>query len=81
MAKQATMDAIETTIDTVEETVGTLERIPNVNLNGTTKNQQLLILGTVAVISAATASVATFYIIKGKIVLRRKKKVQPQPIV
>jgi hypothetical protein len=44
MAKKETMAAIEATIDTVDETVGTLERIPKVNLNGTTKQQQILIL-------------------------------------
>lgn len=53
MAKRQTMEAIENTVDAVEETVETLERIPKVNLNGTTKKQQVLILTTVAVGSAA----------------------------
>lgn len=74
MAKQETMDVIEKVIDTTEETVGTLERIPKANLNGTTKQQQILILTTVAAVSAATGAVATYYIIKGKIQFRRQKK-------
>ena len=73
MAKQATMDAIESTIDTAAETVDTLERIPRVNLNGTTKQQQIIILSMVAVVSAATGAVAAYYVIKGKVALRRKK--------
>lgn len=48
MAEKKTMDNIEKVVDTASETVDTLERIPTARLNGTTKNQQYVILGTVA---------------------------------
>lgn len=60
------MDTIEATIDTVEGTLDTLERIPKVNLNGTTKNQQIVILSTVAGISLVTGVAAGFVWAKKK---------------
>lgn len=79
MAKAQTMDAIETTIDTVTDTVDTLERIPKVHLNGTTKGQQILILSTVAGVSVALSSVATYKVMKRK--LRRKTHLTQVPPV
>lgn len=80
MAKQATMDAIENTIDTVGDTYDTLERIPKVNLNGTTKNQQILILGTVAGMSAF-AGIALYHgVRKAAIRLRHKRKNVVSPV-
>lgn len=73
MAKQETMEAVEKTIDAVEDTVETLERIPNVNLNGTTKGQQILILSTVAVSSAVVATVLTSFV-QRKLAERKARK-------
>lgn len=73
MAQKQTMDAIETTIDTTGETLQTLERIPKLALNGTTKKQQAIILGTVAGVSALSGVVLTVLAQKGKLRLRRKK--------
>lgn len=73
MPKPETMEAIENTLGTIEETAATLERIPKVNLNGTTKKQQIIILGTVAAVSAIAGAGTTYALLKGKIHLRRKK--------
>lgn len=73
MAEKQTMDAIEKTIDTTEDTLNTLERIPKLALNGTTKKQQVVILGTVAGVSALTGVVFTVLAHKGKLKLIRKK--------
>lgn len=73
MAEKQTMDAIEKTIDTTEETLETLERIPKLALNGTTKKQQAMILGTVAGVSALTGIVFTVLVHKGKVKLIRRK--------
>lgn len=73
MAKKEHLDAIENTLDTVTDTVETLERIPKVNLNGTTKNEQLLILGTVAVVSVTIGVLGNNLIRKSLGKLRRKK--------
>jgi hypothetical protein len=73
MAEKQTMDAIENTIDTTGETLQTLERIPKLALNGTTKKQQVIILGTVAGASALTGVVFTVLAHKGKLKLIRKK--------
>lgn len=81
MAKQQTMDAIEHTIDAVEDTAQTLERIPKVNLNGTTKNQQVLILATVAVVSAAAGVATTIAVMKGKLRLRRRDVTVVEPVI
>jgi len=80
MAKKETMDAVETTIDTVAETVDTLERIPQVRLNGTTRNQQVLILSTVAFVSATAGAVAGYYVIDF-IKSRRNNKKKPTVVV
>lgn len=73
MAEKQTMDAIEKTIDTTGETLNTLERVPKLALNGTTKKQQVIILSTVAGVSALTGVVFTVMAHKGKLTLRRKK--------
>jgi hypothetical protein len=62
MATKQTMDAIEKTIDTVEETLDTIERIPKVHLNGTTKKQQLIILGVTAAFSALAGAAAGYFV-------------------
>lgn len=53
MNKEATKAAVEKTIDVVDEQVSTLERIPQVRLNGTTRQQQIIILSVTAGVSAA----------------------------
>lgn len=73
MAKQETMETIEKTIDTATETIDTLERIPKVNLNGTTKKQQVIILGTTAAVSLIAGVLLTNAWHKGKFQLRRRK--------
>lgn len=70
---EATMEAIETKLDSVTDTLGTLERIPKVNLNGTTKQQQVLILSTVMVASASIGAVAMRYAMKWSEKRRNKK--------
>lgn len=61
MVAQETLDTIEETLDVVEETLDTLERIPKVNLNGTTKKQQYIILGVTAVVSAAAGGGVAYF--------------------
>lgn len=48
MASKEVLNKVENTLDTTAETLDTLERIPKLALNGTTKKQQAIILGTVA---------------------------------
>lgn len=76
MAKQETMEAIEDALDRIDDTLVTLERIPKANLNGTTKNEQIVILTTVAAVSGV-ASVAAYIFIKrqvNKIIVKREIK-------
>lgn len=73
MPKQETMDAIEKTLDTAEETVHTLERIPKMNLNGTTRAQQILILSTVAVAGVSLGVLGNSMIRRGLSKFRRNK--------
>lgn len=73
MPKPETMETIENTLGTIEETAATLERIPKVNLNGTTKKQQFIILGTTAAVGLVAGSLLTNAWHKGKFHLRRKK--------
>lgn len=70
MVAQETMDAIEKTVEVVEETFDTVERIPKVNLNGTTKAQQYVILGVTAGVSAALGSFVTYRLVRNKLKLR-----------
>jgi len=74
MPKQETMEAIENTLESVENTVQTLERIPKVNLNGTTRSQQILILSTVAVAGVTFGVLGNNAIRKVGRKLRRKSK-------
>lgn len=53
---------VEETVDVVEETLDTIERIPNLNLNGTTKKQQIIILGATAVVSALVAGTVSHFV-------------------
>lgn len=64
MANSDTMDAIEKTLDVVDETLETIERIPKVNLNGTTKAQQVIILCVTAGVAAAIGGAVTYYFTK-----------------
>ena len=60
MTKEAVVDAVATAVDVVGDQVETLERIPNLALNGTTRNQQIVILATTAGVALAVgAGVAT----------------------
>jgi flagellar basal body-associated protein FliL len=67
MANKETMDVIEKTLDVVEEQIETLERIPKVHLNGTTKKQQIVILATVAVVSAAAGAGVAYWLTKRRL--------------
>lgn len=51
-------------VEGVEEVIDTVERIPNVNLNGTTKKQQIIILGVTAAVSAASAGGLVYFLSK-----------------
>jgi hypothetical protein len=77
MAKQETMDTIEKTLDTVEYQLDTLERIPKVNLNGTTKQQQIVILSTVAGVSAITGALLVYAALRSRL---RQKKIILTPV-
>lgn len=70
MATKQTMDAIEKTLDTVEETLDTIERIPKVNLNGTTKKQQLIILGVTVAVSSLAGAAAGYFVAKKRLEAR-----------
>lgn len=80
MATQETKEKIEKTVDVVDETISTLERIPKVNLNGTTKSQQVIILGTVFAVGAIAGPVVVSYVKRGFNALRRKPVVLNQTI-
>lgn len=73
MATKETMDIIEQTIDTIDETLDTIERIPRVNLNGTTKKQQLIILGVTALVSALSGGALTYFIFNKKLETKYEK--------
>lgn len=73
MAQKETLNKIENTIDGAAETLDTLERIPKLALNGTTKKQQAIILGTTAGVSLITGIVLTVAAHRGKLSFRRNK--------
>lgn len=73
MASKNTLNKVETAIDTTSETVETLERIPKLALNGTTRKQQAIILGTVAGVGMISGIVLTVTAHRGKLKLVRKK--------
>jgi hypothetical protein len=73
MASKNTLNKVETAIDTTSETVETLERIPKLALNGTTRKQQAIILGTVAGVGMISGIVLTVAAHRGKLKLVRKK--------
>jgi hypothetical protein len=72
MASKEVLDKVENTLDSTADTLETLERIPKLALNGTTKKQQLIILGTVSGVSALTGIVLTVAAHRGKLKLRRR---------
>lgn len=72
MADQVIMTKIEKTLDATEDTLETLERIPKLALNGTTKKQQLIILGTTAGVSMLAGILLTRAAQRGKLTFRRK---------
>ena len=67
MAAKETVDAIEKTIDVVEETLDAVERIPKVHLNGTTKRQQLIILGVTVAVSSIAGAVSGYFVAKKRL--------------
>lgn len=79
MDKETTLNAVEKTIDVVEEQIETIERIPKLALNGTTKRQQMVILGVTAVVSALVAG-GTTYILASRRLKVRYEKIAEQEI-
>lgn len=71
--KEAVMEVVEPVIEEVVETVETLERIPKFWLNGTTKKQQVVILGFTAVVPAAIAAFAAWKISEKRTTFRYEK--------
>lgn len=70
MASAETMENIEKVVDAVEDTLETVERIPKVNLNGTTKKQQVVILGLTAFSSAAAGGAIAYLVTKKRLELK-----------
>lgn len=64
-------------LDVVEETVEAIERIPSLNLNGTTKKQQIIILGTTAVVSLLVGGTVSHFVTK-KVLATKFDKVLAQ---
>lgn len=54
-------------LNVVEEQVETLERIPKLHLNGTTKSQQIVILGATAVVSAVAGGIVAYKVASKKL--------------
>ena len=73
MATKETMAVIEQTIDTIEDTFDTIERIPRVNLNGTTKKQQIIILSVTVVVSAISGGGLVYFLFNKKIQTKYEK--------
>lgn len=59
-----TNETIEKVVDVVEETVDAIERIPTAHLNGTTKKQQVIILGLTAVVSGLVGGAISHFVTK-----------------
>lgn len=76
MADKQTMEAIEKTIDSTADTFHTLERIPKADLNGTTKQQQVLILSVVSLASLAVGAGLTYGWVVSRVKARQKKNQQ-----
>lgn len=67
MPTKETMAVIEKTLETVEETIDTVERIPKLRLNGTTKKQQLVILGVTAGVSLVAGGTLAHFFTKKRV--------------
>lgn len=67
MPSKETMETIEKTLDVIEDQIETIERIPKVNLNGTTKKQQVIILGVTAIISFVAGGGLSYFVAKKKL--------------
>lgn len=73
MDKQATLDAVEKTLDVVEEQIETVARIPKVHLNGTTKQQQFIILGVTTTVGVIIGIVFGYKASQGRLKLKYEK--------
>ena len=70
MSKEAALKVAEETIDVIEETVDTIERIPKLRLNGTTRKQQILILGFTAIAAAGASGFVVGTVVKKRMELK-----------
>ncbi len=73
MPKKETMDVIEKTLETVEDTLDTVGRIPKVRLNGTTKQQQIIIPGVTVGVSVIASGGLTYLLSKKKFQAKYEK--------
>lgn len=67
MPTKETMETIEKTLEVVEDQLETIERIPKVNLNGTTKRQQIVILSVTAAASAVVSGAIVYQVTKRRL--------------
>ena len=67
---QKAAEIAEETVEVIEETLETIERIPRLRLNGTTRKQQILILGVTAGVSAAVTGAIVWKVVQKRESLR-----------
>lgn len=72
MDKEATLDAVESSLDVIEETVDTVKKVSpgHFNLNGTTKGQQIAILGGAVLVGALVGGGVTYILTKKRLSLK-----------
>lgn len=77
-AASNTAEVISETLDAVDETLEAIERIPSMNLNGTTKKQQVIIFVTVGLVSVAAGAVAAHFLTKRGMQTKYEKIVEDE---
>lgn len=72
------LEIAEPVVEEVVEVVETVERIPRLRLNGTTRKQQILILGVTASVSAAVTGAIVWKVVRKREELRYEKIIEQE---
>lgn len=72
------MEVVEPVVEETIEVIETVERIPRLRLNGTTKKQQLLILGVTAGVSAAVTGAIVWKVVQKRAELKYERIIEQE---
>lgn len=75
-AVKAAEPVLEEVAEVLDEQIETIARIPRLRLNGTTRTQQIVILGVTAAVGAAAGAGVTYFAIKKRLELKFDKELE-----